>query len=207
MHERKLWNHPYAECLRLFLGVNFRNSDKLVRIQLKQNAATLSRTGSATGMITKRVLRQLHSGDKTHSNDGIVKENQMAYDHIFGMNLSPQVHSSRHSGWHPITWLKGHGYWPLDGYMHLSVFPLACGAHEHGRHCKTVWSVAHNWRHGASSARVPTFCAFFPTQDGVTCDQFGMPGGTLKLIASSQKRIYNVPNWQPPPKSVDHPYA
>ena len=136
-----------------------------------------------------------------------MKENQMAYDPIFGMNLSPQVHSSQHSGWHPITWLKGHDYWPLDGYMHLSVSPLACGAHEHDRHCKTLWSVTHNWRHGASSARVPTFCAFFPTQDGVTCDQFGIPGGTLKLIASSQKRIYNVPNWQPPPKSVDHLYT
>ena len=37
---------------------------------------------SAAGNITKTVLMQLHNEETVHSNKGIVKENQLAYDHF-----------------------------------------------------------------------------------------------------------------------------
>ena len=38
-----------------------------------------------------------------------------------GFHPAPPVHPSHHSGWHPISWLRGHGYRPWVGCMHLSV--------------------------------------------------------------------------------------
>ena len=45
-------------------------------------------------MITEWVLRQFHGGKRRHSNNGVIKENKMAYEHIF-----------YESGWHPYIYV------------------------------------------------------------------------------------------------------
>ena len=42
----------------------------------------------------ERVLRQLHSGETAHANNGFMKENQMAYDHIFMNRLINRYRSN-----------------------------------------------------------------------------------------------------------------
>ena len=87
-----------------------------------------------------------------------------------GFHPAPTVHSSLHGGWYPIPWLRGHGCHLWFGCTHLSMSPLACGAHEHDQNCETAWSKTHHWRHSASSAWGPTFCPLFPAPSSVTCD-------------------------------------
>ena len=96
--------------------------------------------------------------------------------------------------------LEGHDYHPWLGCTRLSVSPLACSAHKHDNHFETAWSKAHHWRHIASSALGPTFCAFSPADGGVPVIQPVVqpvtPGRKPRLKTSSQGPVYNVWNWQ-----------
>ena len=99
---------------------------------------------------------------------------------------APQINCSRHGGWRPIQWLKGHIYCPWAACMHLS-FALARGAHEHD----------HHWRHSAFNAppsvRSPPHTVVSPVIQSQPCT----PGVTTRLIASNQKPVYKALNWQP----------
>ena len=54
-----------------------------------------------------------------------------------------------------------------------------------------------------TSVRPSTHTAASP----VIRSQPGTPGGTARPIVSSQKPVYNAPNWQSPPKSADLPHT
>ena len=109
------------------------------------------------------------------------------------------IHSTRspYHDWGP--WL------PSVGWMHASISVFPCLRSTPVR--PSLWNrVSHHWRHGASSAWGPTFCACFPHMAGspVIQGQSETSGRTPRPIASSQKPIFNAPSWQTPPNSSDH---
>ena len=106
--------------------------------------------------------------------------------------------------WHPIPWLRGHGYRPWVGCTNLSVYlPFPA-------HTDTIISVKRREARLITEVTVPPVPVRSPTHtvaSPVIQSQSGTPGGTPTQRGTSQKPVYNAPNWQPPPKSADHLHA
>ena len=72
-----------------------------------------------------------------------------------GFHSAPQVHSSHHGGWHPILWLRGHGYRPWVGCSHYQSLFLLVALTSMAITVKQREATPY-WRHSASSAWDPT---------------------------------------------------
>ena len=103
----------------------------------------------------------------------------------WGFHPAPPVHSS--GGWHPIPWQS----LPLPAALTSTTITVE----QHEARLITE-DIRHSLTDDPLSVRTPPHTA--------SQSQSGTPGGTPRLISSSQKPVYNALNWQPTMKLADH---
>ena len=111
----------------------------------------------------------------------------------WGFYPAPLVHSSHHGEWHLLPWM---GLPSMHAFNQFLPLPVA--------HTSTIITVKRREARLVTEDTVPPVPAVPPSAASpVIQSQSETPGGTPRPIASSQKPVYNAPNWLPP-KSADH---